>query len=412
MHKYFNILGGKKQMNESIILHSDVNNFFASVECAAKPELKDKPVAVAGNPQKRTGIILAKNEVAKKFGIKTGQTIFEAKALCPELICLEPHYHTYEKISSNLHKIYLEYTDQVEPLGLDECWLDVTSSSKVLGKTGEEIAYEIKERIKKEFGITVSVGVSFSKIFAKLGSDLKKPDAITILSRENFKEKTYHLPLNSIVGIGRRLEKKFTNMNVLTIGDYVSLDDDYLKKITNITGVELKHALLGEFDHKINSYYDVEQVKSIGNGTTTIKDITSRNDIQKVVYFLSEKVCQRMINRSLIAKTISVSVKTNELKTFGKSKTIYPTNSSQIFAKECMILLDSFWHYDIPIRAVRVNGSNLESTHEFKQLSLFNDKKESLSKSIAYLTKKYGESAIYVASETPDFINKHTFKDN
>ena len=398
-------------MNESIILHSDVNNFFASVECASKPELKDKPVAVAGNPEKRTGIILAKNEVAKKYGIKTGQTIFEAKSLCPELVCLEPHYHTYEKISSRLHKIYLEYTDQVEPLGLDECWLDVSSSSKVLGKTGEEIAFEIKERIKKEFGITVSVGVSFSKIFAKLGSDLKKPDAVTVLTRENFKEKTYQLPLNSIVGIGRRLEKKFTSMNVLTIEDFVNLEDSYLQKITNKTGVELKHALLGEFDHKIASYYDVEQVKSVGNGTTTVKDITSRKDIEKVVYFLSEKVCHRLIYRSLIAKTVSISVKTNELKTFGKSKTIYPTSSSQIFAKECMILLDSFWKYDTPIRAVRVNGSNLESVHSSKQLSLFNDKKEELAKSIAYLTKKYGENAIYVASETPDFINRHTFKE-
>lgn len=156
-------------MKERVILHSDVNNFFASVECSNRPELKDKPVAVTGNPKKRTGIILAKNEIAKKFGVSTGQVIGEAQAICPDLVCLPPHYDLYEEISEKLHQLYLQYTNLVEPLGLDECWLDVTDSLKYLKMTGKEIADEIREKVKKEFGFTVSVGVSFSKIFAKLG---------------------------------------------------------------------------------------------------------------------------------------------------------------------------------------------------------------------------------------------------
>ena len=174
-------------MKDKIILHVDANSFYASVECARHPELKNLPVAVSGNPKKRNGIILAKNEIAKKFGVKTGQPIFEAKKLCPELICLPPHHALYEQISKQLHQIYLEYTDLVEPMGLDECWLDITSSKKLLHKTALQIANEIRERIKSEFGFTVSIGVSFSKVFAKLGSDLKKPDAVTVLSKTNFK---------------------------------------------------------------------------------------------------------------------------------------------------------------------------------------------------------------------------------
>ena len=396
-------------MNDKIILHSDVNNFFASVECSTRPELLSKPVAVTGNPEKRTGIILAKNEVAKKYGVKTGQAIFEAKILCPELICLPPHYDVYEKISKELHQIYLEYTDLVEPLGMDECWLDVTSSSKILNNTGLQIANELRERIKREFNITISVGVSFSKVFAKLGSDMKKPDAVTIISKENFKEKTYNLPLNSIVGIGRRLEQKFTKMNVLTIGDFVQLDDNFLKKSTNITCVELKHKLLSDFDEKVTSYYSLPAPKSIGNGTTTIKDIITRQEIEKVICFLAEKVSSRLINEKFNTHTITISVKTNELKRFGKSKSIFPTNSSSVLCDEALKILDTFWKYDTPVRAIRLSTSSLESISDHHQISFFNEKKERLSESINLLNQKYGKKTVNLASSYEKYINKESF---
>ena len=218
--------------------------------------------------------------------MKTGEAIWEAKLKCPQLVCLAPHYDEYERISKELHEIYLDYTDFVEPLGLDECFLDVTNSLAYLKMGGKEIADEIRARVKREIGITVSVGVSFSKIFAKLGSDLKKPDATTVIPKENFKALTYHLPLNSIIGIGGKLEKRFENMNVLTIGDFCALDESIVKSIFGKTGVELRLKLLGEFYEPVACYFNLAPPKSIGNGTTTLKDVKKRSDLKKVVAFL------------------------------------------------------------------------------------------------------------------------------
>ncbi len=388
-------------MKERVILHSDVNNFFASVECATKPELRDKPVAVTGNPEKRTGIILAKNEIAKKYGVKTGQVIGEAKALCPELVCLGPHYDLYEEISLRLHQLYLSYTNFVEPLGLDECWLDVSDSLKYLKKTGRQIADEIRQKVKQEFGFTVSVGVSFSKIFAKLGSDLKKPDCTTIIDKKNYEKITYDLPLNSIIGIGRRLEKKFNSISVFTIGDFVKLEDGYLQHLMGVTGINLKQALLGEENSPVADYYTLPPPKSIGNGTTTIKDIVKRQDIEKVVFFLAEKVSARMIKHKVVANTLSLSIKDNKLKKIHKSMKISPTNSVKELAKNAMKIADQIWRYDYPVRAVRLRASSLASA-DAVQLSFFDNKKD-YSKALEHINKKYGK--IELASNMSKFIN-------
>ena len=398
-------------MIERTILHSDVNNFFASVECATCPELKDKPVAVAGDPEKRTGIILAKNEIAKKSGVQTGQTIFEAKRICPELVCLSPHYGLYEDISQRLHEVYLQYTDLVEPLGLDECWLDVTPSLKVLGKTGEEIAYEIKERIKKEFGFTVSVGVSFSKIYAKLGSDLKKPDAVTVIPKDRFKEIAYHLPLNSIVGIGRRLNSKFKLININTIGEFCALKESYIHDLLGITGVKLLQNLRGSEEDKVMCYYDQPAPKSVGNGTTTIKDIQKREDIEKVVAFLAEKISKRLIAGHFEGKTISISIKSNELKRYGKSASYAPCFASETITAHAMQILDSFYDYSLPIRAVRVNITNLDKIDKAKQISFFDEKPSKTAIGIKNITSKYGSDVIYKASDSEKFINRKNHRE-
>lgn len=396
----------KKQMKT--ILHSDVNNFFASVECATRPELKDKPVAVTGNPEKRNGIILAKNEIAKKFGVKTGEAIWEAKLKCQDLVCLPPHYDVYEKISKKLHEIYLDYTDFVEPLGLDECWLDVTNSLTYLKKSGKEIADEIRERVKEEFQITVSVGVSFSKIFAKLGSDMKKPDATTVIPYEKFKEMTYKLPLNTIVGIGGKLERRFQNMNILTIGDFSNLDEDIVKSIMGKTGVELRLKLRGELVENVANYFALTPPKSIGNGTTTIMDIEKRNDVCKVIAFLCEKIAMRMAKGGYEGKTISVTVKTKELKKFRHAKTFSPMKSYEKIYENAMQLLDSYWNYDKKIRALRVRVSNLSSTEKQHQLSMFDDDKIKLTESVEKIKNRYGKNKIFIASDTSSFINRKT----
>lgn len=394
----------KKQIKDKVILHSDVNNFYASVECSYHPELRDKPVAVTGNPEKRTGIILAKNEIAKKFGIKTGQVIGEAKALCPELVCLAPHYELYEEISTALHNLYLEYTNFVEPLGLDECWLDVTGSINYLKKSGVEIADEIRERVKKEFGLTVSVGVSFSKIFAKLGSDLKKPDFTTVISYDDYKKITYELPLNSIIGIGRRLEKKFTSIDVNTIGDFVKLDDEYLNRLMGIVGINLKKDLLAERDVEVCDYYKLPLPKSIGNGTTTTKDIISREDIKKVIYFLAEKVSFRMLKHNVFASTLSLTIKDNNLKTVHKSSKILPTNEIKSLSKNALAIADKIWKYNHPIRAIRLRASSLTSAN-VKQLSMF-DEKDDFSFALKEINQKYGK--IELASDMENYLNKQS----
>ena len=394
-------------MKERVILHSDVNNFFASVECASKTELKNKPVAVTGNPEKRTGIILAKNEIAKNYGVSTGQTIGEAKVLCPDLVCLPPHYDLYEEISLKLHELYLTYTNFVEPLGLDECWLDVTDSLLILNKSGKEIADEIRAKVKENFGLTVSVGVSFSKIFAKLGSDMKKPDATTEISKQNFKKLTYNLPLNSIVGIGKRLEKRFTSISIKTIGDFVSLEDDYLKHVMGINGINLKKSLLGENIDNVTDYFSLPPPKSIGNGTTTIQDIIYRKDIEKVVFFLAEKISARMINHNVYANTLTLSLKTNKLKRIAKGMKIMPTNSVKDLAKYAMEIADKIWNYDYPIRAIRLRASSLTSANYY-QMTFFDNNKKDYSKAIETINNKYGK--IQLASNMEKYLNtsKHS----
>ena len=393
-------------MKERVILHSDVNNFFASVECSNRPELKDKPVAVTGNPKKRTGIILAKNEIAKKFGVSTGQVIGEAQAICPDLVCLPPHYDLYEEISEKLHQLYLQYTNLVEPLGLDECWLDVTDSLKYLKMTGKEIADEIREKVKKEFGFTVSVGVSFSKIFAKLGSDLRKPDYTTVISKNDYKKITYNLPLNSIVGIGRRLEKKFSSIDVKTIGDFVKLEDAFLSHLMGINGTNLKKALLGENIDEVADYYALPPPKSVGNGTTTIEDIIKRKDIEKVVYFLAEKVSSRLIKHKVVAGTLSLTIKTNKLEKVHKSMKIKPTNSVKELARLGMEIADKIWNYDFPVRAIRLRASTLTNANAL-QLSFFDSKKD-FSQVAEEINRRYGK--IELASNMSKFINtsKHS----
>lgn len=392
----------RNQIKNRVILHADVNNFFASVECATRPELKDKPVAVTGNPQKRTGIILAKNEIAKKYGVKTGQVIGEAKAICPDLVCLPPHYDVYEEISSALHEIYLDYTNFVEPLGLDECWLDVTDSLKYLNKTGLQIADALRERIQKEFNFTISVGVSFSKIFAKLGSDLRKPNFTTVISYEDYKQMTYNLPLNSIVGIGHRLEKRFTAIGVNTIGDFVMLEDEYLDSVMGVNGTNLKKDLKAERYVPVLDYYHLPPPKSVGNGTTTIQNISSHEEIKKVIYFLAQKISARMIKHQVKGECIYIKLKGSDLKSVRKSCKISPTNTVKDIASHALNLCDLIYKYNFPIRAIRIKMSMLTSAN-ISQLSMFDPPKNDISKTIVDINSKYGK--IFLASDKANFIN-------
>ncbi len=391
--------------SERVILHCDANSFFASVEVASLPDLKNKPVAVAGNPKKRTGIILAKNEIAKKFGIQTGEVIWQAKQKCPELICLPPHYELYEEYSKKLRKIYEFYTDKVESFGIDECWLDVTNSLRLFG-SGEKIAEEIREKVKKELKITVSIGVSFCKLFAKLGSDLKKPDAITIISKKDFKKIVYPMPIEVLLGIGRQLKKSLNRLNIFVLGDYVEVENDVLLKKYGKVGLELKEKLLGNDNDEVLSY--VPPPKSIGNGTTTIVDIISRDEVSATVAYLSEKIASRLRKHAFLTTNVHVTLKTINFIHEGHSKKIdFPTSSANIIAEEVMNLIDSFWQYKEKVRSIRISCSGLISESSSSQTSLFeNKKKQNLGYGLDAVRDKYGSKAISIASNlNSDFLS-------
>lgn len=393
------------KLKERVILHCDANNFFASCECLDKPHLLNKPVAVSGNPQKRTGIILAKNEIAKKFGVSTGEAIWQAKQKCPDLVCLPPHHDFYQTISNKLKNIYLSYTDHVESFGIDECWLDVTNSQTLFGD-GMTIANTIRERVKSEIGITISVGVSFCKIFAKLGSDMKKPDAVTQISRQNFKNLTYNLPLTDVIGFGKRLSTTLAKAGIKTIGDFVNTPTQYLQRKMGIVGVQMKDKLLG---------YDVDPVlvyaplpKSVSNGTTTIVDIQSREEVSSTIAFLCDKISARLRKDNFFANTIGITVKTNDFKHFHHdTKMPYYTNDSIQLHTHALALLDTFWDYTQKLRSVTVRTSSLKQSSDSQQQSMFeNPKIKNLGSGIDQVRQKYGKSAIILASSlNSDFID-------
>jgi len=397
---YYTIKMGGTQMKDKIILHIDANNFYASVECSLNPSLKNKAVAVSGNPLIRTGIILAKNQIAKKMGVKTGDAIWQAKEKCPELICLQPNMKLYEKYSQRLKEIYKKYTHLVEPFGIDECWLDITQTAHLFGGA-ENIANAIRQEVKDTLKITVSVGISFCKLFAKLGSDLKKPDAVTIIPKESFREIIYPLPITAIIGIGDRMEKKLNKLNVFTLGDLVEIPGYLLDQKFSVVFKEIRKKLLGFDNCPVSSSLVQTVPKSVGNGTTTIKDIFSENEIKCTVLFLCDKICGRLRKQNLLANSVGVTIKDCKLQCTHHSKVMpLSTNSSIDMLKFVMELVNDFWKYDEKIRAIRISAINL-TTNQATQLSFFQvmqDKKNSLNSALDYLRNKYGKNIIQSAN--------------
>lgn len=400
-------------MKQRIILHCDVNNFFASVECALNPSLKDLPLAVTGEKSKRNGIVLAKNNIAKMCGVQTGDVIFKAKQKCPDLVCVRPHHDVYEKYSKKIRKIYEEYTDRVEPFGIDECWLDITDTLKFFG-TPLEIANTLRKRIKEEIGVTISVGISFSKIFAKLGSDMKKPDAVTQIPFSTFKKQTYHLPLNSIIGIGKKLEIKLNKMNIYTLGDLANYDTKIIKAKFGVVGESLQKKLQGFDDNEIASAFDVKQVKSIGNGTTTIVDIKNMAEMKSVVMFLCDEIATRLRKKNLVGSTIHISLRTNELTWTSKSHTINNlTNTAKDIYNESIKMIEKMWDNFTLIRSVRISLSNLQDETAINQLNFFDKKnnKKQLNKAIDKIREKYGYESIQpLITKNEELINSNALR--
>ena len=372
------------------ILHCDLNNFYASCECLNNKALLGKPVAVGGREEDRHGVIVAANYEAKKFGVHCGVTVHEAKKLCPDVIICPPHFDLYNKYSRLVRNIYEEYTDQVEVFSIDECWLDVTHS-KIFG-TPIQIANTIRERVKKEVGLTISVGVSFNKTFAKIGSDLKKPDATTVISEDNFKRIVWRLPVSDMFGVGRKTTEKLLKFGINTIGDLANTKADFLKKEFGKVGEELFKKANGLDDEAVANVLDEVAPKSIGNSTTFYKDLTERKDISLAFTTIAESVAERMIKHNLMkARTLSIVVRDADLKFYQRQCQIPPCRSSEVFSKYALKLFkESF----LSLKRIRLLGITVSGFEENSQLSFFEEKKDNLDEIMHTIRQKYGHNKI------------------
>ena len=384
---------------DRVILHVDMNNFFASVECADRPELWSQPVAVAGDVEARHGIILAKNQVAKTFGVQTGESIAEARSKCPGLVLLPPHMDRYKQISDKARGIYARYTDRIESFGIDECWLDVTGNGRLWGENyGEVIANEIRCAVKSELGVTVSVGVSFNKIFAKMGSDYKKPDAVTVITRENFRELLWGLPVGDLIFVGRSTVKKFWYMQIRTVGDLARTDPALLEGALGKNGLMAWQFSNGMDGSPVLLDGQDYPVKSIGNSTTTPVDMVTRRDAEIVLAQLCQSVATRLREADMRCTTVKLSLRTTDLAWKQRQKGTAATCLENDLWREAMTLYDTF-HDGKPLRSIGVTACNLKD-HAEQQLSMFDGDTcrhaalESLGGVLDGLRARYGERAV------------------
>ncbi len=385
------------------ILHCDCNAFFASVECIDRPELKHVPMAVAGDPKNRTGIILAKNDLAKAFGVKTAETVYAAKSKCPELTLVPPRHRRYQEVSGRVNAVYQRYTDQVEPFGIDESWLDVTGSLSLLKITGPRLADEIRARVREEIGITISVGVSFCKILAKMGSDLKKPDATTVLTRENFRERIWPLPAGDLLFAGRSTVRLLEKHGIKTIGGIAQAQREELGKLMGKGGELLWNYANGIDDDPVRSAGHPEEVKSVGNGMTFPRDLLTMDEIKAGVSMLADEVSTRMRNHGVKCQTIAVHLKDPSMKTISRQTSLKtPTRLQAELIDQAMRLIRANWKPGAPVRALTITAAHLiPEDQDASQLSLFEDdqakkreKLEKLEDAVYKIRGRFGSDSI------------------
>lgn len=380
------------------ILHSDLNNFYASVECVQNESLRNVPMVVVGDREERHGIVLAKNQIAKEFGIKTGDVIWQAKLKCGNLVEVVADMPKYLEYSRKVRAIYEQYTDRIEAFGIDECWLDVTESRLLFGN-GEEIAEKIRKEIKEKLGLTVSIGVSFNKIFAKLGSEIKKPDAVTVITENNYREIVWKLPVGDLLYVGRATERKLRERGIRTIGDLAATDTNYLNKMLGKWGVYLSYFARGLDNSPVMRVDETDIVKSIGNSLTCYRDLNTYADVESLIYLLSDSVASRLREGGYgKAKLCHISYRDNLLVNFGKSKRFpYPTRLTSDIADIAFKAFLELSDLSRPVRSISVSVSDF--TGKAEQLSMGitaenYDRKEKLEQTIDLVRKKYGNSIV------------------
>lgn len=386
---------------DRVILHCDCNSFFASVETVLNPELCSGPMAVCGDPASRHGIILAKNEQAKRFGIKTAETNWQAQRKCPGLKLVRPHHDEYVKYSRLVNEIYRRYTDQVEPFGIDESWLDVTGSLHLFG-TGAEIADRLRREVRQETGLTISVGVSFNKIFAKLGSDYKKPNATTVIDRQNWQQIIWPLPVSSLLYVGASVQKTLSGLYIQTIGQLAAADPVQLTARLGKLGGQISDYANGLDDSPVRRTDTPREIKSVGNGMTFRHDLTDIRDIRVGVAALCDEVATRMRRYGLCCRTVQLQIKDTYMRTTSRQCPLQnPTGLSAELAEAAMKLIEASWNGQTPIRTLTVTGTNLvDAAEAAEQLSLFGaapeqrERRKKLETAIDSVREKFGRDSI------------------
>lgn len=395
---------------DRIILHCDLNCFYASVELLSHPDLRDIPMAVCGDPSSRHGIILAKNEPAKRFGIQTAETIWQAKKKCPGLVLLPPHHALYREFSKKVNAIYDEYTDLVEPFGIDESWLDITGSLHLFGGDPVRLADALRERMKRELGLTLSVGVSFNKVFAKLGSDYKKPDATTLISRENWQSLVWPLPVGDLLFVGGAARKLLRQYGVETIGQLAACKREMLETLMGKLGGQLYEYANGLDREAVRSRHEAEMVKSVGNGTTFPQNLTTREQVRSGVAMLADSVATRLRHAGLYAGGVQVTLRDPFFHDRSRQTQLpIPTHLIRDITEAAMALTDALWTPPAPIRALTVTTIHLiQSEDAYEQLDLFappprkKEKQEQLEAAMDRIRDKYGSGAIVFGAAQPE----------
>lgn len=390
-------------MGERTILHSDLNGFYASVEMMLNPALRDKAVAVCGSTEDRHGIVLAKSEKARHAGVKTGMVNWQARQCCPDILFVLPQFEQYLKYSKLVREIYTRYTDLVEPFGMDECFLDVTGSISCYGD-GMDIAQRIRHTVREETGLTVSIGVSFNKVFAKLGSDMKKPDAVTQITSDNFPDLVWPLPASDLLFVGRATKKKLAQHGIYTIGEIARADPRFLQRLFGINGLRLWRYAVGKDDAPVMHKDFVSPIKSIGHGITCVADLNDEREVWRVLLELAQDIGHKLRVHELKAGGVQISVRSTDFafRQFQGVLTLC-TQSPLVLAKKGLALFREGYRWQLPVRALTLRAIQLRPIHAPEQIDLFTDmqrvdRRNQLDDCVEDIRRRFGKRAVYPAA--------------
>ena len=392
-------------MGERWIIHCDCNSFYASVELLDHPELRQKPVAVCGDPASRHGIILAKNEPAKALGVKTAETIWQAQRKCPDLVLLEPHRQRYVHYYKVINEIYCRFTDRVEPFSIDESWLDVSGSWQLFAQSPKDLADRLRAQVRQATGLTISAGVSFNKVFAKLGSDYKKPDATTLITRENFKDILWPLPAREMLFVGRSAAEKLAGMGISTIGQLAAADEKALAAALGKLGHTLSRYARGLDEEPVRLWGEKEPVKSVGSGRTFPRDLVTAAEVRSALWALSDEVAARLRGHGLWAGAVQITLRDASLKTITRQKRLaLSTHLARDIARAAWELAEANWREGSPVRMLTVTAQGITDQPAVVQQSFWEDaprpdpRREKLERSLDAIRGRYGKGAIGAGS--------------